>query len=435
LKEVGILYATTIFISMWVMNEYNFHNEIATNLKMFESAFDDTIIKRYDDVSGTVKDSIKVNYIYGPKTRILQDLRGQTDTVKFPIVAVTVTGMSRDNERIKNKLDDMVYKKPDGTHIRLKAIPWNINVEMNILSKYQTDLDQILQNFAVHSDPYIIYSWQEPKTGREMRTEVLWDNNISVEYPTEAKNTESYRITAKANFIIKTWLFRSAQSPVGTICKINTDYIFTDNFYCNYNTLLNHTSATLTESYVLSGRPILRYVAPYFIQSGDITRITLQGYNFESVESLYVSASNGMYSLTEYDPLSSGSAAFKGFMIDEFTKTPNVLTFNIPAPSGLGFVDIVAVNKCGWGRLTEDADRCNRVENPYPVTDPEHYSWCVLQFPYLNGLISTEDLNTGVVNNECQIIEVDEEPVLDRDSIIEKIRELMELGAISVDDL
>jgi len=402
---------------------------------MFASAFDDTIIKRYDDVSGAIKDSIKVNYIYGPKTRILQDLQGQTDTVKFPIVAVTVTGMGRDNERVKNKLDDMVYKKSDGSHVNLKSIPWNINIEMNILAKYQTDLDQILQNFAVHSDPYIIYSWKEPKTGREMRTEVLWDNNIAVEYPTELDNTKSYRITAKANFIIKTWLFRSVLSPVGTICKIDTDYIFTDNFYCNYDSLLSHTSATETDSYTLSGRPILRYVAPYFIKSGTSSSITLQGYNFESVESLYVSASNGMYNLTEYDPLSTGNVAFNGLMVDEFNKTPNELTFSIPAPSGLGFVDIIAVNKCGWGRLTEDANRCNRVENPYPITDPEHYNWCVLQFPYLNGLISTEDLNTAVFDETIQIIQIEDEPILDRDTIIERIRELMELGEITVDDL
>ena len=122
-------------------------------------------------------------------------------------------------------------------------------------------------------------------------------------------------------------------------------------------------------------------------------------------------------------------------MIEEFDKSPNSLTFTLPAPSGLGFIDIIAVNECGWGKLTEDANRCNRVENPYPVTDPEHYNWCVLQFPYLNGLISTHDLNTAVFDESVQIVELEEEPILDRDAILEKIRELMELGSLTVDDL
>lgn len=417
------------------MNDYNFHNEIQKALKMFESAFDDVLIRRYDDDTGFTKDWIKLNFYYGPKSRLLADLKGQTDTIKFPVAAVIPTGMGRDPERVKNKLEEDLYRKPDGTYARLKRIPWNINVELTIMAKYQTDIDQIIQNFAVHADPYISFSWQEPRTGREVRTEVLWDNNIAIDYPIDLDHTKSYRFIAKANFIIKTWLFRSDLSPVANICKINADYVFTDKFYCNHDALVEYTSANQTDSYTLSGRPILRYVAPYFIKTGDSPTIKLQGYNFESVDSLYVSASNGMYDLTEYDPLTSGSVAFKGLLIEEFNKSPNSLTFTLPAPSGLGFIDIIAVNECGWGKLTEDANRCNRVENPYPVTDPEHYNWCVLQFPYLNGLISTNDLNTAVLDESIQIISLEEEPILDRDAILEKIRELMELGSITVDDL
>ena len=438
LKDTGLLYATHLLINIVRMNEYNFHNEIATNLKMFESAFDDTIIKRFDDMTGVFKDSIKVNYIYGPKTRILQDIKGQPDTVKLPIVAVTVTGMGRDVERVKNKIDDIVYKKSDDSYIRLKAIPWNITVEMNILTKYQSDLDQILQNFAVHTDPYIVFSWKEPTTGREMRTEVLWDGNVSVEYPAELENNKVYRVSAKANFTIKTWLFRSALTPVNKICKINTDYIMTSDFYCNYSDLTANVTAAQTDSYTLSGRPILRYVSPYFILEGSEPMIVLQGYNFENTTSLYVSAANINYpstnNLNSCGEISSVTPSL-GTLITEFTKSPNEISFKMPLLSGTTFVDIIAVNTCGYGKLTEDANRCNRVENPYPIDNPEHYNWCVLQFPYLNGLIISENHNTPIIDYTKQIIEISEEPTLDRDALIEKIRDLMLLGDINVSDL
>lgn len=416
------------------MNAYNFHNEIDTNLKMFISALDDTVIKRYDAVTGVVKDSIKVNYTFSPKSRVFADLKGQADTIKFPIVALTVKGINRDNSRVKNKFEEFVYEDEDGSLLRLRKVPVNINVEMTIVTKFAGDLDQILQNFAVFFDPYIAYSWSEPKSGLEVRTETFWDGNISIEYPTEVQHNEYFRNIATTSFTIKTWMYRSSLTPIHKICKINADYIFTKDFHCNYQTLKDSTNENQTDSYTISGRPIIRYVSPYYIKSGQDYEIKIQGSNLNNIESLYVSASNGTYNLTEYDPLSSGTLAFNGLLIDEFKKNGDTITFNLPSASGLGFIDIIAVNDCGYGKLSEDSNRCNRVENPYPTDDPEHYSWCAYQFPYINGLILTEDHNTLIQDQTKQIITFEEEP-LDRDAILSKIRELMELGNISVDDL
>jgi len=416
------------------MNEYNYHHEISYNLKMLESALDDTIVKRYDD-SGKVRDSIKVNFIFAPKSRVLQDIRGQPDTVKFPIIALSPKGMRRDNERVKNKLEDINFKQEDGSFLRLRKIPWNIDLEMSIMTKYQGDLEQIIQNFSLFFDPYLVYSWREPRTGFEVRSEVLWDGNVGLDLPIELANDKAFRPIATMNLTLKTWLYRSALTPAGKICKINVDQIYTDNFYCNYDTLATYTADHFSENTQLSGRPILRYVSPYFLKSGGDYSIKLQGYNFKDVDSVYVSASNGMYDLTNYDPLSTGEIGFKGLMIDDFTKTDNTITFNIPSPSGIGFVDIIAVNSCGFGKLTEDANRCNRVENPYPTDNPEHYSWCVYQYPYLNGLVVGEDHNTIDIDYSKQIVQVEDSPTLDKDAIIQKIKELMTLGEVSLDDL
>jgi hypothetical protein len=88
------------------------------------------------------------------------------------------------------------------------------------------------------------------------------------------------------------------------------------------------------------------------------------------------------------------------------------------------------------GQLTVDANRCNRVLNPYPTHMPEHYSWCVEQFPFLNGLIVANVLNNGfTIDCSESIITVDRGDEVDKTALIEEIKNLMSLGSITVNDL
>lgn len=416
------------------MEEYNYNFEIYTLLMNFMAAFDDVRIKRFNG-EHFEKEVIKVPITFSPKSSILADLISKTDTVRLPIMAVRKLAERRSKDRVKNKLEDINYKNSDGTYVTLRAVPWDIDVELTILAKYQEDVDQIVQNFAMQCTPYIPVSWQEPKSGREIRSHIMWSGEISYELPGDNQTPKDFpfRVTATTKFTIEGWLYQTVLENVKPICKLNTDFIFTNSFYCNYETLVEKTSGSLTDSYSITGRPILRYISPYYTRTQQTPSITIQGYGFGEVTSLYVSGTSDNYPLTEYDPLSSGET-FRGFMIDEFSKTNNSITFTLPPASALGFVDIIAVNSCGFGRLTVDANRCSRVENPYPVNDPEHYNWCVLQFPYLNGIIVSDEHNNGYTIDETkQTIIIDEEP--DREAIIEKILELMALGQITVDDL
>ena len=245
------------------MQEYNFNFEINRNIEHFIAAFDSSVIKRYNkDLE--IKEQIKPNYLYGPKAPILMDMVGQADHVKLPVIAVTTTGMARDNERIKNKQQDMHYKDAIGNFITLQAIPYNISVQMNILCRYAMDLDQILTNFIVHTNPYIIYSWREPKTGKDIRTEVLWDGNVSITYPGDNQTPKDFphRIEAAINFTIKAWIFRTETEVVKPICIINTDYIPTDKLFCDYDTLTAYTEDFVKDQFEIEGRPKIQYINP-----------------------------------------------------------------------------------------------------------------------------------------------------------------------------
>ena len=413
-----------------------------SNLAFFESAFDDTIIWRYKHNldTHTPVDPIKINYIYGPKQRVLQDLRGQPDAVKFPICAVQMMGQGRDDSRLKNKLETINYKTDTGEYISLHAIPWNMNVTLSVLAKYQEDVDQIVGNFATIVNPYVIFSWREPKSGKEVRSEVHWDGQVNYTYPTHGGDLapdQPWRLEASANFTIKTFLYRTAVENVRPICKINLDVIPTDSFYCKYNVLSAYTKNNEKDHFDLYGYPQLRFVDNYYFKVGDTPTIRLQGDGFNTVYGLFLSGSNPqMYPLTQYYPTSGSNESFYGYAVDQFNiPSSQEIIFDVPAPSAFGFCDIIAVNQCGWSKLTTDANRCGRVLNPYPTSLPAHYSWCVEQYPYLNGLIISNNLNDNLEINCDEDIIVVENDVIDRDAILEKIRELMELGGITPEDL
>lgn len=417
------------------MDEYNYNFEIRTLLTHFAAAFDGVKIKRFDGKKLS-KEIVKVPFVYAPKSHIVSDLLGPTDTVRLPIMAVEIKGQGRDNTRVKNKIEDIKYRNEDGTYVNLKVVPWNIQVQLTILAKFQEDMDQIVQNFAVNTNPYIIVSWQEPKSGRELRTEILWDGNVSYEYPGKNQGPKDppFRVTATTSFTIKGYVFKAEIENSTPICFIETDYIFTDKFYCNYDNLLNYTSGNTTETYSITGRPILRYVSPYYIVEGQSPTITLQGYSFGDVNGVFLSGSDpAMYPMSTFQPFTALDV-FKGYPVGEFSKNDNTITFKLPPPSSNGFVDIIAVNTCGYGLLTEDSNRCNRVENPYPTDDPNHYTWTVLQFPYLNGLIIADFFDPLCIDyHDCQTIYTEGE--CDKNAAITAILQIMSGCNISLAEL
>jgi hypothetical protein len=144
------------------------------------------VIQRYNKERKT-EQSIEVRYVYAPKQRVIYDIVNQAKNLTLPVVSVSITNISRDVNRVFNKLDGFYYGKNDGTqnsvsHL-LSPVPINISVSMSIITKYQTDMDQILSNFVPYANPYIIIGWKVPEDlglslNQEIRSEVLWEGGI-----------------------------------------------------------------------------------------------------------------------------------------------------------------------------------------------------------------------------------------------------------------
>jgi len=219
-----------------------YHFEIKDLLTQFVTAFDNIIINRYDK-NRVAQNKVQVRYVYAPKQRVLYDLVNLAQNITVPVVSVSISNVSRDETRVFNKINGYYFSSgtseaTDGsTSIHYNSpVPVNITVNMSILTKFQTDMDQILSNFIPYNNPYIIISWKVPldlsSSGfaipQEIRSEVLWSGSVNLNYPTDITANEKYKISGDTSFTIKGWLFPAAQDPVGNIFYIDSNFYAVD---------------------------------------------------------------------------------------------------------------------------------------------------------------------------------------------------------------
>lgn len=261
------------------MKNQAFHFEVKDLITMFVHAFDDIVIKRYDK-NRNPGANIQVRYVYAPKQRVMYDLVNKAQNITLPVVAVSINSISRDQDRVFNKIHGFISTPAprEGVSTTNKSVyyaspvPINIGINMSILAKFQSDIDQIISNFVPYNNPYIILSWKIPSdlsvtgfaTDNEIRSEVLWDGNIALSYPTDISAFDKYRVVGDTTFVIKGWLFPAKKDLVGNIFYINSTFT-NENQLTNYNQLSSNTftypsSSNLvneTEFVNLSGYPQL----------------------------------------------------------------------------------------------------------------------------------------------------------------------------------
>lgn len=327
----------------------------------FIAAFDDIVIGRFNK-NRVELDQINVRYVYAPKERVMYDIINENKTLTLPVVAVSIKSVSRDTSRVFNKLDGFYYSGTSGeekTSKHIKApVPVNINLSVSVLSRYQTDMDQILSNFIPFSNPYVVISWKVPEkfnlsVDQEIRSEVLWDGNVSLNYPTELNASQKARITADTSFTIKGWLFKDEDDPVGNIFYIDQNFKAVD-LLSDYEGM-SGTNAP-TESFELSGSPFITDIFYNGVLLQDDLTITantsgniiLNGYGFNHTKTVLFSTNND----TVYTNLTSISGfsrqeAVSGQSIPFTILNDNTIIFNSPPIAGDQSINVTSVSYVG----------------------------------------------------------------------------------------
>jgi hypothetical protein len=226
----------------------------------FASAMDDIVVKRYNRYREP-QDSIRCRFVYAPKQRVLADLLDKAQNLQLPVVALTNGGISRDPNRVFNKIQGSYIANADPTMSTklLQPVPIDLQINMTILTRFQEDFDQIVTNFVPYFDPYIIISWRTPSMpDYEIRSQVVWSGNVTATYPYDINATTVARVEGNTSFTFKGWLFKAAAGSDGKIFTINTN--FSTETGLNSMLSLDALNELTTERHVLSAVPQPRVI-------------------------------------------------------------------------------------------------------------------------------------------------------------------------------
>jgi hypothetical protein len=357
------------------------------------SAMDDIIVKRYNH-DRVPEDQIKVRFVYAPKQRVLLDLLDKAQNIQLPVIAVSNGGITRDPNRVFNKIEGSYIPSSDPRFAKpqLQPVPIDLTINLSILTRYQQDYDQIITNFLPYFDPYIIISWRTPnRPDQEIRSQVIWSGSVATEYPTDLNATQVARVQGTTSFTFKGWLFKAAPGKdTGRIFTITTDFSTEPGIHTKYS--LDQLDPLQTDRVVLSGQPQPRAVNPYYASISASNTFALYGKSFFNITNVYLSG-NTNFNNTFFNPFSAVprlSALYPGFSGIELpadtylSNNNNVLTFTMPSAINAGKVDVILQNEAGYGSLTQYAYR--NVYNPYLPSMPEYDTFVNYQPPFLSGI-------------------------------------------------
>ena len=356
---------------LYKMKKNPFYFEIKDILTQFVGAFDDIVINRYNK-NRSVKNRIKVRYVYSPKQRVIHDLVNKSRHITLPAVAVNITNIKRDQNRVFNKIAGAYFASAEtrvapvtGQHLTSakmpQPVPINITVSMSILARYQSDIDQIISNFVPYNDPYIVISWMLPSEftpyDQEIRTEVQWDGSLNLNYPDELSPGQPYRVACDTSFEVKGWLFKHSDIAVDNIYKITINTSPVSGIESQWQLVGDPPYfEKLTET---SGLPPLT-AAPYvthvdtYSAFTDQSSLTVLGYNFEKTDNIYLSGSEinqvsgvGVTPFTD-TALNTMYPSFTGVPVKFKMINDNVIKVDLPITSISEEMDLIVQGPGGY---------------------------------------------------------------------------------------
>lgn len=293
-------------------------------------------------------------------------------------MSLKMTGFDLDTDRQRLKDADMVSKQittVGGYPTVHHPVPVKIGMELSIITTFEDDMLQILNNFIAYMNPYISVSWKEPYTGQELITKVRWDGNSTyeTERPLPSDSKDVYRSTSTLS--VESYIFREEQPNYPPI------RCFDMNWYALSASQVfeDPPPQSAVGSIYYCADPCVNGLYPTCVSAGDT--LTIYGSNMDNVDAVFFLGSSAMvpelvasssidwckdpvpapvdsdhyYDLYQYNQqLSASNPTFYGLHTDDFQiVSENSISIPIPDNFGTGLVDVrLASLQAGYTDIT-----------------------------------------------------------------------------------
>ena len=185
----------------------SYNKELKTSTSMLIDVFNNIVIDRRDR-QDNIQKQIAVPCLYGTRSRILKSTENRGKTLKPPLIAISITNIARDETRVHSVNDELRLEVGGYGDIKNKVgIPVNIDYKFSVVTKFQEDMDQIYGNFVPFMNPDIYVVWPHPNGLGNIKSQIIWQGDFSIEYPEEIDPADPWRVYADATFTFKTWIF------------------------------------------------------------------------------------------------------------------------------------------------------------------------------------------------------------------------------------
>jgi hypothetical protein len=206
--------------------EFYYYNSIRNQVVVFMSLFKGMKVVDTNDNSETIPEvkETKIDIVYAPKERKYiemlydsQDPSSRYDT-KVPRFSCSISSITYDQTRTLNTYRKRRIRRDSRQFEDKMPIPYNINMNLNILAKYEGHIHQISENIVPFISPYVIVKIKEnidylQDIPRELRIDFQGD--IGREISLDWADTEKRIIKGSLDFVIKGWIYKPVVENTG----------------------------------------------------------------------------------------------------------------------------------------------------------------------------------------------------------------------------
>ena len=222
-----------------MLGKYHYHQIFRKSIIAFGTVFNNIIVKRKDPKrkDKTALEAYKVPVQYGPYQKYLAMIAAeptperQSMQIFLPRISFEIKGLNYDGSR---KLTPTQFAKTvpaegkdaSGRPVQYSQympVPYNLEVEMNIISKNQDDGLQILEQILPNFHPSLNVSIVIIEETHEERDIAIVLNGVGYTDDYEGDYTERRTLIWTLNFTVKTYLFGPVDAQ-RDIRKVTLDY-------------------------------------------------------------------------------------------------------------------------------------------------------------------------------------------------------------------
>ena len=216
-----------------MLGTYQYNQIMRKSVVGFGTLFNDIEIRKYHD-DGSVYQRMKVPLAYGPRQKFLARLTEQPqltrpNAITLPRLAFEMTGMVYDPTRKQSPVQYcLTEENNEGLKKTYVPVPYNLEFELNVLSKTQDDCLQIVEQIVPYFQPSFNLSMKLVDEANIRRDVPIILNSITFDDDYEGDFATRRSLVYTLRFSLKTYIY-GPTSDTGLIKKaITKEYSTTD---------------------------------------------------------------------------------------------------------------------------------------------------------------------------------------------------------------